>query len=145
MMTIRLRASVPENREVTLTLPADVPPGEHDFEVTVTTAGHEPSVFEVVLPPDDGPKEFPPRPTNPVLAPEHDAFLRMLPDLMKQYPGKYVALRGGAVVAVGDTEVDALTRAYNEHPGALVLVRLVTDRPQPLPRIGSPRIVRPGG
>jgi hypothetical protein len=142
MTTIRVRANVPENRQVTLTLPPEVPVGDAELEIAV----REPEqVFEVMLPPDTRPRVFPPRPTNPELAAEHDIFVKMLPELMTKYAGKYIALHGGSVVAVGDTEVDALTRANDLHPGVLVLVRLVTDQPQPVQRIGSPRLVSKGG
>jgi hypothetical protein len=101
-------------------------------------------VFEVVLPPDDRPRAFPRRPVHPKLAAEHDAFERMLPDLMTRYAGRYVALHDGVVVADGDTRVDALTRAHAAFPGVLVLARLVTDQPQPIPRLPSPRVVGRG-
>lgn len=143
MTTIRLRARVNENRELVLTLPPEVPPGEHDIEVTVKDVA-DPPVFEVVLPPDARPRAFPPRPTNPELAAEHDAFERMLPELMRQYAGKFVTLRGGAVVTVADTEIDALTEAHRLRPGVLVLVRRVTDQPQPIQRLPSFRPVPPG-
>ena len=142
MTTIRLRATVSESRQLVLTLPLEVLPGEHDIEVTVDNTAIEQPIFEVTLPPDKRPKAFPTRPTHPVLAAEYDAFERMLPELMKTHAGKYVALRNGAVVAVADTEVGARTAADQEVPGLPVYVRLVTDQPQPLPRIGSPRIVR---
>lgn len=100
-------------------------------------------VFEVELP-DNRPKVFPTRPTHPKLAAEYDAFERTLPDLMKRYAGKYVALRDGAVIAAENTEIDALTAANRLHPGELIFVRLVTDQPQPIPRVGSPRVVRRG-
>jgi hypothetical protein len=144
MTTIRVRAYVPEDRQVTLTLPDDVPVGEADLEVTVKTTDEQP-VFDVVLPPDNRPREFPNRPTNPELAAEHDSFERMLPELMKQYAGKYVAFRDGMVVAVGDSEVGTLTEAYRSRPGALAYVRLVTEQPLPIPRIGSPRLLPAGG
>lgn len=143
MMTIRVRASVSESGEVVLTLPPEVPPGEHDIELTVKDVAEQPA-FEVVLPPDPRPRVFTPRPTNPTLADEHDAFERMLPELMKQHAGKYVALHGGAVVAVADTEVGALNDAYRLRPGVLVLVRRVTDQPQPIERLPSYRPVPPG-
>ena len=145
MTTIRVRTRVPENRQVTFTLPDDVPVGEVELEVTMRGATEQPvQVFDVVLPPDDRPRVFPNRPTHPKLAAEHDAFERMLPDLMKQYAGKYVAIHDGGVVAVGNSSVDVLTAARVRFPGVLVLDRLVTDQPQPIPRIGSPRLVRPG-
>ena len=142
--TIRVRATVTEARQLLLTLPPEIQPGEHEFEVTVRDTVAEPPVFEVHLPPDSRPRAFPPRPTNSVLAAEYDAFERMLPELLTRYAGKYVALRGGAVVAVGDTEIDARTAADQQQPGVPVYARLVTDQPQPMPRFGSPREVRRG-
>jgi hypothetical protein len=140
MTVIRVRGKVGEDRKLLLTLPPEVPPGEHDFEVTVRDV--EPIVFEVLLPPDDRPKAFPPRPTNPELAEEHDAFERMLPELMTLHGGKFIAVKGGVVVAVADTEVGALTTAHQLQPGSLVLVRKVTDQPQPIERLPSFRPVR---
>ena|SRR5437870_781107 len=145
MTTIRVRANVPESRQVTLTLPSDTPVGEAELEVTVKTAGDGQPAFDVVLPPTDRPRVYPPRPTNPELAAEYDAFERMLPELMSQYAGKYVALRGGVVVAVGDTKIDAATAAHRLQPGVPAYTRLVTDQPQPIERIGSPREVRREG
>ena len=139
MTTIRLRARVNENRQLVLTLPPEVQPGEHDFEVTVDKPVTEQPIFEVTLPPSDRPTAFPPRPTNPALIPEHEAFERMLPANNKQYANKYVAIANGTVIAVADTEVGALTEAHKVTPGKLTLVRLVTDRPQPIERLPSPR------
>ena len=136
MSAIRVKTHVPESRQITLTLPPEVPVGDAELEIVV----REPSTeFNVTLPPDDRPKEFPKRPTHPALAAEFDAFERLLPELMKQYAGKYVALRGGKVVAVADTEVGALTTGHHQRPDELVYVRLVTDQPQPIPRIPSRR------
>jgi hypothetical protein len=141
MSAIRVKTHIPENRQVTITLPADVPVGDAELEITV----REPStVFTVTLPPDTRPKVFPSRPTHPQLAAEFDAFEQKLPELMKQYAGKYVALRGGEVVAVADSEVGALTAASGPHPGELAYARLVTNQPQPLPRVTSHRKLPPG-
>lgn len=142
MTVIRLKTRVPETREVTLTLPPEVPVGEAELQITVRPAGEEVREFEVVLPPDDRPRAFPPRPTHPKLAAEYDAFQKLLPDLMTRYAGQYVALHDGAVVAVGDSEVEVLTAAHAALPGVPVLVRKVTDQPEPIPRIRSPHVVR---
>jgi hypothetical protein len=139
MITLRLRARVNESRQLVLTLPPEVQPGEHDIEVTVDNTVTEHPGIEVTLPPSDRPTAFPPRPTNPALVPEHEAFERLLPELMKQYGNKYVAIANGAVIAVADTEVGALTEAHKVRPGTLTLVRRVTDRPQPIERLPSPR------
>src|SRR4051812_39152347 len=106
MTTIRVKTRIPESRQVTITLPPDFPVGDTELEIAVSEPVTE---FVVVLPEFDRPKAFPLRPTNAVLAAEFDAFERMLPELMKQYAGKYVALRDGAVVAVGDTKIDVAT------------------------------------
>ncbi len=141
MTVIRLKTQVPEDRRLTLALPADFPVGEAEVEVTARPVGEPVREFEVVLPPDDRPRAFPVRPAHPKLAAEHDAFERMLPELMTRYACRYVAIHDGAVIAVGDSEVEALTAAHAARPGALVLVRRVTDQPQPIGRIPSFRPV----
>jgi len=73
---------------------------------------------------------------------EKEAFLRVLPDLLKTYRDKFVAIHDGAVVAVGDTRIDAAMKAY-ERVGYIPLhVGLVTDHPLPKVRILSPRVAR---
>jgi hypothetical protein len=139
MSAIRVKAHIPESRQITVTLPPDVPVGDAELEIVV----HEPTTeFTVTLPPDNRPKVFPSRPTHPALAAEFDAFEQKLPELMKQYAGKYVALRGGEVVEVGATKTDVLTAASHKYPGELIYARLVTDQPQPIERLPSFREVR---
>lgn len=133
MYAIRLKTRIPESRQITLTLPPDFPVGDAELEISVQEPQPE---LIVVLPPDNRPKSVPPRPTNPALVPEYEAFNRMLPELMEKYAGRYIALRGGAVVAVADSEVGALTTAQ-QTPGSPVYCRLVTNQPQPLERIPS--------
>lgn len=142
MMVIRLKTHVPESRQISLTLPADVPVGDAEVEVTVRPAGEPVQEFVVVLPPYDGPRAFPLRPENPKLAAEHDAFERLLPELMTTHAGRYVALHSGTVVAVADSETEALTLAHARQPGNLFLVRRVTDRPERIQRLPSFRTVR---
>lgn len=85
---IQVEAEVPESRQVTVTLPPDVPPGR--VWITVTADG-------------PGAGCIPPyRPDNPGRIPEYQAFQRMLPDLVRTYLGKYVAVYQGRVVASGD-------------------------------------------
>src|ERR1700722_3805404 len=139
MSAIRVRTRIPENRQVTLTLPPEVPVGDAELEIVVRESIPPPefSVATEII----RPKAFPQRPTNPFLDAEYDNFERMLLELMKQYTGKFVALREGKVVAVGNDEIDVLTTAHQQLPGKPVYVRLVTDHPLPLPRIGSPRLL----
>jgi hypothetical protein len=140
MSAIRVKAQVPEDRVVTLkvTLPDDVPVGEVELDVSV----HEPEqVYDVVLPPDNRPRVFPSRPTHPKMAAEFDAFEKMLPDLMAQFAGRYIVLHHAKVIAVADSEVEALTAARAAFPAVLGYVRRVTDQPQPIERLPSVRLV----
>jgi hypothetical protein len=138
MTAIRVKTHIPESRQVTVTLPLEVPVGDAELEIVVREPTTE---FTVTLPPDNRPKVFPSRPTHPALAAEFDAFEAKLPELMKQYAGKYIALHGGEVVAVGNSKTDVLTAAHQQFPGELIYARLVTDQPQPIPRIPSLRAV----
>ncbi len=71
MSAIHIKTHVPESRQVTLTLPPDVPVGDAELEIVVREPAKE---FTVTLPPDGRPKVFPTRPTHPALAAEFDAF-----------------------------------------------------------------------
>lgn len=141
MATTRVKTQIPDNREVTIILPPEFPVGEAELEIAVREPVTE---FEVVLVPDDRPRMFPPRPTEPQRAAEHDAFLRTLPELMKQYAGKYVAIHNGQVVAVGEGEVEALNAAHRAQPGICVLVRKVTTEPEPIQHLPTYRQVKMG-
>ena len=129
-MTLELELEVPESRELHLTLPPDTPTGR--VRVTVSAVNPEPRLA------------FPPRPTHPKLAREHDAFEAMLPELMTAHAGKHVAIHDGQVIAVGDSSVGVLTAAEKTHPGAFPLDCFVTDQPQPPERLPSIRAVRAG-
>lgn len=129
-MSLELELDVPESREVRFTLPPDVPTGR----VRVTVAAVRPGVRP----------EFPPRPTHPKLAREHDAFEAMLPELMTRHADKYVAIHDGQVIAEGNSSVAVLSAAEESHPGAYPLVRFVTDQPQPPERLPSIRLARGG-
>jgi hypothetical protein len=134
MSAIRVKTRVPESRQITISLPPDFPVGDAELEISVREPETE---FVVVLPPAPRQTALPPRPANPALADEYEAFERMLPELLKHHPGKYVAVRGGAVVAVADTEVSALTAAHQQQSGTPAYCRLVADQPQPLERVPS--------
>src|SRR4051794_18201364 len=87
MTTVEVDAVVPESRQVTVTLPPDVPTGPVRLTVTV---GGEP-------PPPDGYV----RPADPAEAAEFDGFLRLLPGLRATHGCHYVAVRDGRVIASG--------------------------------------------
>ena len=138
---IHLTAYVPESRQVLLTLPPDCPVGEAELEVVVRQRDPSTCEAKMIILPEAPLTTQRSRPTHPKLALEHDAFRRMLPDLLAQHRGRYVALHQGAVLAVGDTEIATLNLAYAREPGALVLVRKVTDQPEPIERLPSFRPV----
>ncbi len=75
------------------------------------------------------------RPVHPKLIEEERRFYHHLPELLAEYQGKYVALDRGHVVAVGVTEVEALTRADDAAPGVLVLVRKVQNECEGVERL----------
>jgi len=132
MATTRVKTRIPDSREVTITLPSEFPVGDAELEIAVREPMME---FDVVLSPDNRPRAFPPRPSDPNLAAEHDAFLRLLPALMAQHAGKYVAVNGGQVVAVADSEVEVLNLAHRLFPGIKPLIRRVTTEAEPLQRL----------
>jgi hypothetical protein len=73
---------------------------------------------------------------------EYMAFLRLLPELLKTIPGKYVAVHHGEVVSTGDTSVEAAMQAYDALGYVPLHVGLVSDTPPKPIRLPSPRIVR---
>jgi hypothetical protein len=139
-VTYELVADVPESREITLRLPPDVPVGK----VRVSVSTPEPQPIPVELGEDRRPRVFPTRPTHPKLAAEHDAFQKMLPELLTTHRGVYVAVHDGHVVATGKNPTVALNDAAKLFPGQFILVRLVTDQPQPIERLTRYREVRNG-
>jgi hypothetical protein len=71
---------------------------------------------------------------------ERAAFLDLLPTLLPDYCGRYVAIHDGAVAAVADDPVAAAMETYATHGYVPIHVGLVTDQPQPRIRIPSPRL-----
>lgn len=94
-----------------------------------------PTLEELVAQLPPRPTRMQQRPTDPELAVEHERFVEMLPELMKTIPGKWIAMKDGVIVAVGEDEVDALTEAGEKQPGVFHLSRLVTDQPIPIDRL----------
>ena len=61
---------------------------------------------------------------------EHAAFERMLPELLKQYPGQAVAIYKGEVVGVGDDEIAVWEEARKKFKGATIYVQIVEYPPR---------------
>ena len=74
---------------------------------------------------------------------EYQAFLRMLPELLKQYAGKHVAIHEGQVVDVDDDDIALIKRVRMKVGGVPIHVGLVVD-PQPISRFTRYREIRPG-
>jgi hypothetical protein len=71
---------------------------------------------------------------------EFAAFSRLLPELLKTERGRFVAVHGGAVVAVADTFEDAALAAYQRVGYVPIHVGQVVDTALPTVRISSPRV-----
>ncbi len=70
---------------------------------------------------------------------EKRAFHRLLPGLLSSHKGEFVAIHGGQVVESGKEKLEVAGRAYARFGYVAIFVSLVTDAPQPLVRIPSPR------
>lgn len=91
-MTLELEIDVPESRQVTLTLPPEVPVGRATVSVQ-TVANPSPST--------DGKFER-----------EKTAFHRLLPELLKTHRGKVVAIHNERVIAAGDDRSEVIQQAF---------------------------------
>ncbi len=60
---------------------------------------------------------------------EHQAFQRLLPELLKQYAGRVVAIHQGQVIEVGDNKLTVWERARQQLQNAPVYVQVVQDSP----------------
>ncbi len=133
-MTLELEIDVPENRQVTFTLPPAVPTGRTKVALRVEL-------------PDERPVEFPPfqveTPPPPAdkFAREKAAFYRLLPELLKTHRGQYVAVHDEQVVETGTEKIEVAMATFRRVGAVPIFVELVTEEPRVV-RILSPRIVR---
>lgn len=79
----------------------------------------------------------PPVPEHPKLRQEHEALVRLWPELLKTHNGQYVAIHDGQVVESGPDGIAVALRAYKRFGYIPIYVHLVTDQPQPIARIPS--------
>lgn len=61
---------------------------------------------------------------------EHAAFQRMLPELLKQYPGRAVAIYNGEVIGVGDDKMALWSQARRDLGPVPVYVQMVEYPPR---------------
>jgi hypothetical protein len=74
---------------------------------------------------------------------EQNAFRRLLPELLPTHRGQFVAIHEGQVVESGPDKLAVAGKAYARFGYIPIFVSLVTDQPQPLSRIPSPRLRHP--
>jgi hypothetical protein len=71
---------------------------------------------------------------------EYEAFLRLLPELLKTHRDQHVAIHEGKVVGFGKDKLAVAGEAYKKFGYVEILVRLVTDTPPRVVNIPSPRV-----
>ena len=126
-MPLELEIDVPESRQVTLTLPPEVPVGK--VKVVVQT------------PPDP----LAPLPgTSDKFQRERLAFYCLLPELLKTHHGKVVAIHDEQVLVVGEETVPVIQEAYKQVGYVELFVQRVLEK-QPIYRLRGPREIRPEG
>lgn len=69
-------------------------------------------------------------------------FERLKPQLLQQYPGRFVAIYHGEVVAVGDDKMDVLATVQAKYGDVACHITQVTENGPRRVRMLSPRIVR---
>jgi hypothetical protein len=72
---------------------------------------------------------------------EYQAFLRLLPGLLKTHRGRYVAVHVETVVDSGDDEIALAARVWDRFGYVPIHVDLVTEQPLPAVRIPGIRAV----
>ena len=74
---------------------------------------------------------------------EYQAFLHLLPDLLKTHQGKYVAIHDERVVGEGDDKVEVALAAYRQFGYVEIYVGLVKNPPGETVRMTRYRLVPP--
>lgn len=58
---------------------------------------------------------------------EYDFFQANQEELLRKYPGKFIAIVGEDVVAVGDTLADVIKATIPNHPAGTFLVQEISE------------------
>lgn len=124
-MPVELEIDVPESRQVTLTLPPEVPVGK--VKLTVQTP------FDPAVPIPGTSEKF---------QRERVAFYRLLPDLLKTHRGKMVAIHDERVIAVGDERLPVAHDAFTKIGGRVDLFVERVEETPPIYRLKTPRELR---
>lgn len=75
---------------------------------------------------------------------ERNAYWRLLPALLSQYRGQYVAIHDGQVVDSGPNQVELALRVYRRFGYVPIYVGLVSDEPPRPLRAIPPRVAARG-
>jgi hypothetical protein len=137
MTELLIPVDVPENRQVTITLPADVPVGPFDLVLSGWPRGQR-SEPAIVLTPTLPPRTI--SQNEEKWQKEYQAFLKLLPDLLQTRRGQYVAVYDGEMIDSGPTKADLALRVYKQYGKIHVCIRLVTEQPPPVIHMPSIRI-----
>jgi hypothetical protein len=82
-----------------------------------------------------------PSPPEDKFRSEQRAFRELLPELLRTHRDQYVAIHEGQVVESGVDQIEVAERAYARFGYIAIVVTLVTDRPRPILRMPSPRLL----
>lgn len=80
-------------------------------------------------------------PDREAMLQEQDAYQAMLPELLAQYKNQYVAIHQGKVVDHDIDKIALVMRLDDNHPDAVVLVQQVSEEPEKVLRMRSPRLI----
>ena len=72
---------------------------------------------------------------------EYRTYLRLRSELLGKHRGEYVAVHNGQAVDSGDDQLAVALRCYQRFGYVPIYVGLVSDEPQAIGRIPSPRII----
>lgn len=115
-MILEIDAVIPEDRRLTVELPPEFPVGPQRLSVSVN---ERPQQRRSGI--------------HPSMVPEREAFQRLLPELLRDHPEQYVAIKGGKVIAIAPTELGVLRESSKIVPGSVYIRRItLSEKPEKL-------------
>jgi predicted DNA-binding antitoxin AbrB/MazE fold protein len=80
-------------------------------------------------------------PDREAMLQEQGAYQAMLPELLAQYKNQYVAIHQGKVVDHDTDKIALVVRLDDNYPDAVVLIQQVSEEPEKVLRMRSPRLI----
>lgn len=80
-------------------------------------------------------------PDRETMLQEQAAYQTMLPQLLAQYKNEFVAIHQGKIVDHDANKIALIIRLDESHPDEVVLVQQVTEKPDEVLRMRSPRLL----